>query len=94
MRCFFVSGMRFKKFMTESLELPGEIVTDLPKVSIFSNNEIYIENYKGLIEFENESAKINTKGKIISLEGKGFEIKNITEDEITLKGEISRITFE
>ncbi|MBQ4109656.1 MAG: sporulation protein YqfC [Clostridia bacterium] len=89
-----MSKSRLKSFMTDSLELPKEIVTDLSRVSIFSNNEIYIENYKGLIEFETDRAKINTKGKIISLNGKGFEIKNITEDEITLKGEIYKITFE
>lgn len=89
-----MSKFRLKSFMTDSLELPKEIVTDLSRISIFSNNEIYIENYKGLIEFETDRAKINTKGKIISLNGKNFEIKNITEDEITLKGEIYKITFE
>jgi hypothetical protein len=42
---------RIKESMITKLDLPREMILDLPKVTIISNSEISIENHKGVIFF-------------------------------------------
>ena len=34
------------------LEMPREVVSNVPKVSIYGSNEMIIENYRSIIEYE------------------------------------------
>ena len=43
--------------------MPTEIVSNTPKISILGFEEILIENYKNIIEYENFYIKINTYKK-------------------------------
>ena len=52
---------RGKEFIAEKLELPKDVVLDLPKIIIVGRNEITIENHKGIISFKDDLIKINTK---------------------------------
>ena len=42
------------------LELPEEIYSDNPKITITGFNEIILENYKGILEYEECFASIST----------------------------------
>ncbi len=45
---------RIKESMITKLDLPREMILDLPKVTIISNSEFSIENHKGVIYFGEE----------------------------------------
>lgn len=78
--------------ISNTLELPKDIVLDVVKVIIIGN-QLTIENHKGIIEYNEELIRINTGNGIMCIVGKKLNIKNIIQEEITILGEISGVYF-
>lgn len=87
------SKSSIKEKMSEFLELPKEIVMDISKITLYGNNNMLIENYKGIIEYENDRLRINTKEGIIRVTGNKLFIKEITSEDLLIYGEITSIEF-
>ena len=49
--------MGFRRNMTEALELPKEILLHLPLISFIGQEEVTIENYKGILEYSEETVR-------------------------------------
>ena len=86
--------LNLKKAFADTLELPKELVCDYTKISIVGFLEFEIINYKSLVEYESNIIRINTLEKLIKIEGENLIIKNITDDEICVAGEIKNINFD
>ena len=86
--------MKRKNRLNEFLEMPREIDNKEPKVTIISFDEIYIENYKGILEYEEFFIKINTEIGTISVNGFNLTLQEITSDDIGVKGIIKSIELE
>lgn len=82
-----------KEKMAQILEMPKEIVLDLPKIIIIGDSELSIENYKGILEYESDVIRVKTIEKIVKVEGKNLEITVITDEEVQITGTISDIKF-
>lgn len=85
---------RSKEIISEKLDLPKDVILNLPKITIVGDEEITIENHKGIILFERNIIKINTKVKIINIEGENFEILYIGDSTITISGKFKVISYE
>ena len=56
-----------KEVLVEKLELPKDVILDIPKIIVMGRNEITIENHKGIQIFEKNKIKIKLdRGKILS----------------------------
>lgn len=77
--------------ISEALELPIDIMMDLPKLTIIGNMEISLLNHKGIIEYTNEIIRINTKSGVFKIIGRNLEIKTILSEEIIITGIIQNI---
>lgn len=76
------------------LELPIEVTTNIPKITITGFDKIMIENYMGIIEYEEYLVKINTSIGIIIMEGNKMNLNQINENDILISGEISKLYLE
>lgn len=76
------------------LEMPKEIYSDVPKITITGFDEIIIENYKGILEYEEFFIKIKTYIGNININGYQLELENMTNDDIKVKGKIESIDLE
>ena len=76
------------------LEMPKEIYSDVPKITITGFGEIIIENYKGILEYEEFFVKIKTYIGNININGYRLELENMTNDDIKVKGKIESIDLE
>ena len=85
---------RTREILSEKFDLPKDVTMNLPEITIIGNSEITIENHKGIILFERSIIKINTKDKIINIEGENFEILYIGESTITISGNFKLISYE
>lgn len=74
--------------LSDALELPMDIALDIPKITIIGNLEINITNHRGIIEYNSNLIRINTKIGIIKLRGQDMVIRNILSEEITVSGTI------
>ena len=82
---------KLREKVIRALEFPEDLV--YPRIVMSGNREISIENYKGIIEYENDLLRVNTSVFIIKIEGKNLEIKNINDDELVVNGTVKNIEY-
>ena len=83
-----------KEVISQKLSIPKELSEDIPKITVFGDSEISIENHKGLIAFNTDEVKINSRLGTIKILGRAFEILYIGGDSITVKGKFVSIVHE
>lgn len=76
------------------LELPEEIYSDNPKITITGFNEIILENYKGIFEYEECFASISTYIGVININGNNINLEKMTNDDIKITGKIESIELD
>lgn len=86
--------MKKKNRFNQMLEMPREIDNKEPKITIISFDEILIENYKGILEYEEFFIKIDTEKGTVNINGYKLTLEQITEDDIGIKGTIKSIELE
>lgn len=80
--------------LNDILEMPKEVVSNEPKITIVGFNQILIENYKSILEYEEFYVKINTYIGAININGFGLRLKEMTGDDIMVLGKIDSLDFE
>lgn len=85
---------RFSNKISKALELPREISEKDTKISIVGFDEMLIENYKGILEYEEFYIKIKTEIGNINISGFNLALEQVTEDDISVKGKIQSIDIE
>ena len=76
------------------LEIPQEIYSNVPKITITGFNEMIIENFKGILEYEDYYIRINTSLGIIIVNGYELRLENMTNDDIKVTGKIEKFDIE
>ena len=76
------------------LEIPAEVITNIPKITLIGFNQLMIENYMGVIEYEEYLVKINSSIGIIIIEGNKMNLNQINENDVLISGAISKIYLE
>ncbi|MCI8310019.1 MAG: sporulation protein YqfC [Clostridia bacterium] len=86
--------MRFKRKAMELLEMPREIVSEVPKITVTGFDEVIIENFKGILEYEEFFVRISTYIGNVSINGFNMKLTQMNEEDILVKGKIENISFE
>lgn len=90
---FRASKKNIKKNITEALELPKEILLNLPLVTIIGNEDFKIENYKNILEYSENKLKINTSCGILKIEGTSLTLKEISSEKLLISGIIKSFEY-
>ncbi len=80
--------------VSDTFSLPKDVVLGLFNMHILGNQELILENYKGILKCEEELIVVKTKKSVISINGKNLVIDYYTEREMKVKGAIKQISFE
>ena len=83
-----------KRRLDKILEIPEEIYTNTPKITITGFNEIILENYKGILEYEEYFASISTHIGLLNINGFNLNLEKMTNDDIKITGKIENIVLE
>ena len=86
--------MKRKSKLDKILELPKEVYSNVPKLTITGFNEIILENYKGILEYEEFFTSISTYIGIVNINGYNLNLEKMTNDDIKVTGKIEGIDFE
>jgi sporulation protein YqfC len=84
---------KFKYNISDILELPKDIMMDLPKITLIGSIQVLISNHKGIIEYTKEVIRVNSNSGVIKVVGKDMYIKIILVEEIIIVGNIEKIEF-
>ena len=77
----------------EKLNLPKDITRGAFILTAIGNRELYIENYKGILEYTRDCIRIQGKNTYILIEGRNLTIDHYTEEEMMIKGQIFSIQY-
>lgn len=80
--------------VAEKLDIPKELALQLPRLILTGHRELYIENYRGILEYTDTLIRIATSSKNVKVCGNALGIKSIASEEITLEGNIQSVQFE
>ena len=90
--------MRQKKSKASRLDslfdIPQEISTNNPKVTILGFEQMLIENHKGILEYQDYFIRLNTYIGIININGFNLKLEEMTTDDILVTGKIDSVDFE
>ncbi len=83
-----------KNRFQDILEMPKEVYTNLPKLTVVGFEEMIIENYKSILEYEEFFVRINTHMGILNINGFNLNLEKLTNDDIKITGTIESIDLE
>lgn len=83
-----------RKRFNDILEIPKEIYTNIPNFIITGFEDMIIENYKGILEYEDYYVRVNTYIGIVNIHGTNLRLEKMTEDNIKIIGKIDSIEIE
>ena len=86
-------GQRVRNWMANKMELPQDVMMDLPRITMIGQIHIYIENHRGLLAFTDKELRLLLKQGQLLIKGKTFVIKTILPEEILLEGKIDQVIY-
>lgn len=99
----FISINKIKKINNEKekmaqkiagfLEMPEEVVGDNTKITLVDDKYLYLEGYNKIEDYYDHYIKIKTKKVTIILDGKKMNIREISDLELVVEGEIKNISY-
>ncbi len=82
-----------KSRISDVTNIPKDVILGVPLVQLVGQEEFYIENYRGILEYTNTFIRIQTKIGQIHICGKELEIIYYTNDEMKVIGRIESLTY-
>ncbi len=86
-------GQRVRNWMAEKMDLPQDVMMDLPRITMIGQIHVYIENHRGLLVFTDKELRLLLKQGQLLIKGKSFVIKTILPEEILLEGKIDQVIY-
>ncbi len=70
--------------INQFLEMPEELTSNKPKITILGFDELVIENYKNIIEYEELFIKVNTFIGTIDINGFNLNLMQMNKDDLMI----------
>lgn len=83
-----------KDSIVRAFDLPADLAYGSVLLSVTGQNEIQIENYRGILEYKDNHIRIQAKDCRILIIGKRLQVEYYTNDEMKIKGFIEQIMYE
>ena len=85
--------MEIKSKIARKLNIPEDISDGLPIVTVTGKSEVYVENYRGIIEYSKNQIKIQTKCGRICITGEELEIAYYTNTDMKIIGKLETMKY-
>ena len=86
-------SQQLKQLIVKRMDLPEDVMMDLPRITMIGQIHIYIENHRGLLAFTDKEVRLMLKHGQLLIKGSSFVIKTILPEEILLEGKIEQVLF-
>jgi sporulation protein YqfC len=84
---------KFHKLTAEVLDMPQDIVYDLPRLTLIGDRQLYIENHRGVVHFSSEKLRLALSKGELEVTGTSLVIRTIWTEEVFVEGVISSIVL-
>ena len=83
-----------KELVVESLKLPKDSLLGASIITVTGNTDIFVENYKGILQYSSELILLQGKNCKIELKGKRLNIVYYTNEDMKISGVIDSVCFK
>lgn len=87
----FIQNQKDK--IVDSLQLPKDILNGDMRITLTGYREVWVENYKGILEYSSECIILQGKTCKVQFVGKRLTIDYYTNEDMKLTGRISNINY-
>jgi len=76
------------------LEIPQDIVLDLPRITMLGNKQVLVENHKGIIEYTSSLLRIRLNQGELVIGGENLSLGSLQSEQLFVEGVIAEIRYE
>jgi len=77
----------FKKMFKMS-DLPLDTFQAIPKITLYGNNDLIVENFRGIVEYTENLIRLNTSIGLLVIRGVGLKLVEITREDLLIEGQV------
>ncbi len=82
---------KLKQKLQAAMEIPRELLKGYSRVTVIGKEEVWIENYKSILEYDDNMIRLSNN---ICIYGQNLSVQEITSEDILIVGQINRLEFE
>ncbi|BBI34731.1 sporulation protein YqfC [Cohnella abietis] len=79
---------KLRKWTATILDLPQDVVLDLPRITMIGGLQLTVENHRGVLYFSPESLRLAMDNGEMEVTGQDLIIRNIGSEEVFVEGKI------
>lgn len=84
---------RLRRLAVGVLDLPQDVVLEVPRITMIGHLQMYIENHRGVLHFNDKELRLLlTRGQLL-IQGEQLVIRAILPEEVLLEGRIAGVKF-
>jgi sporulation protein YqfC len=85
---------KFKRWTAGVLDLPQDVVLDMPRITMIGPLQMYVENHRGVLVFHTNELRLllSNKGQLL-IKGNNLVIRQILPEEVLLEGFIREVHY-
>lgn len=76
------------------LEIPQDIVMDLPRITMLGNKQLLIENHKGIIEYTPSMIRVKLNQGELVIGGTDLTLGNLQIEQILVEGTVGELKYD
>lgn len=84
---------KLTKWTVDMLDLPKDVIFDLPRVTMIGNMQLYVENHRGVLQFTGEYLKLSLTHGSMEIYGQNLSIRAILPEEMFIEGTIHQVKY-
>ncbi len=88
-----VRSRRVRQRLANLLELPSDVVLDLPRVVLVGNVQAVIENHRGLIEYSPGRVRVGLDAGQLVLTGESLVIGTVGAEDMIILGRLTGLEY-
>ena len=81
----------FGRKLAELLEIPEDIVLDLPRLTLVGNIEVTLENHRGIVEYTPQKLRMALPEGELIISGEDLALVSLAQEEVIVRGRIKSI---
>lgn len=83
-----------RQFVAKYLELPEDLLLDLPRLTLVGDLQLLIENHRGIRAFSTQRVILQTTRGALEVLGSKLHIGAIDRDAIVITGQIACVRYQ
>ena len=84
---------KWQESLADFFEMPKELLCNLPRITLIGDVQMLLENYGGIIEYNDELLRLKVREGEVVVTGKDLKIKNFLSDELLIEGKIVSVEY-